>query len=360
MFGMNRNKPTREDLTARSAAPLLPEISTHRLDEHLADLRWSADGNFLAAMPGVGRILVCDADGKIIVTLPGHDGGNGGIAWHPQRAALATYGQDAVIRIYEAPFIHAQLEFQLEKGWAESVAWNPDGSLLAACVGKSLHILDGVTGALRQTFADHKTTICDISWNPKRLREIASVCDGGARMWRISEEKAIGHFDWGGASLLVSWSPNGRWVATGDQTPSVHLYDTSRQHPLHIQGYETKVKALAWQDDGAWLATGGAPSITVWPTTGKKGPERATPIQLGGHIRDVQALDFQPGQPVLVSGGRDGIVLLWLPQSSPDPALIAQRESEITAVRWSPDGLSLAFGTADGEVALCRLADTRS
>ncbi len=360
MFGMNRNKPTREDLTARSAAPLLPEISTHRLDEHLADLRWSADGNFLAAMPGVGRILVCDADGKIIVTLPGHDGGNGGIAWHPQRAALATYGQDAVIRIYEAPFIHVQLELQLEKGWAESVAWNPDGSLLAACVGKSLHILDGVTGALRQTFADHKTTICDISWNPKRLREIASVCDGGARMWRIGEEKAIGHFDWGGASLLVSWSPNGRWVATGDQTPSVHLYDTSRQHPLHIQGYETKVKALAWQDDGEWLATGGAPSITVWPTTGKKGPERATPIQLAGHIRDVQALDFQPGQPVLVSGGRDGLVLLWLPQSSPDPALIAQRESEITAVRWSPDGLSLAFGTADGEVAFCRLADGRS
>lgn len=355
---MNRKKPADDELALRSAASLMPEIWTYTLDEHGVDLRWSPDGSYLAAMPSVGRIGVFEGgSGEILSLLPGHDGGNGGIDWHPECDTLATFGQDAVIRIYEAPFDSPPREITLEKGWADRIAWNPDGSLLAATVGKSLFILDGESGELRQTFSDHKSTICDISWNPKRLREIASVCDGGARMWRVDEEKAIGNFDWGGASLIVSWSPNGRWVATGDQVPSVHLYDTSRQHPLHIQGYETKVKTLAWQSDGSWLATGGGATITVWPATGKKGPENATPIQLTGHIGMVEALDFQPAQPVLVSGGRDGIVLLWLPHTSREPALIAQRENEITCVRWSPDGCTLAFGTATGEVAVCRLTN---
>ena len=306
-------------------------------------------------MPSVGRIAVLDAEGTVLSLLPGHPGGNGAIAWHPRHPLLATYGQDATVRLYEPPFTTPDRTLALEKGWADRLAWNPDGTLLAASVGKSLFILDSSTGSILHTFSDHKSTICDLAWNPKRLDEIATVCDGGARMWRLGTAKPFGHFDWGGASLIVTWSPNGRWVVTGDQTPSVHLYDTGRKHPLHIQGYETKVKALAWEGAGDWLASGGGSSITVWPCTGKKGPEGIKPIQLFGHLNDAQALHFAPGQPMLVSGGRDGLVLLWMPHRSTDPALIAQRREEITVVRWSPDGQFLAFGTASGEIVLTKL-----
>lgn len=333
----------------------MPEISSFILDEHVVALSWSADGQYFAAMPSLGRIVVFDRIGIIVAMLEGAVGGNGGIDWHPHHPHLATYGQDATVRIYKPPFSSPPLTIPLGKGWADRIAWNPDGSLLAATLGKSLVILDTLTGQIRQTFTGHKSTLCDISWNPRCLREIACVCDGGARLWRVGEDAEIGQFDWGGASLMVSWSPNGRWVATGDQVPSVHLYDTPRQYPLHIQGYHSKVKALAWQSDGAWLATGGGAMITVWPTTGKKGPENATPIQLTGHVGEAQALDFQSTQPVLVSGGRDGMVLLWLPHTNVEPALIAQRPDEITVVRWSPEGVSLAFGTAAGEVVICQL-----
>jgi WD40 repeat protein len=102
--------------------------------------------------------------------------------------------------------------------------------------------------------------------------EIASVSGNGARMWRIGETEPFARFDWGGASLLVTWSPEGRWLVTCDQTPSVHLYDFTRDCPLHIQGYETKVKAMDFSADGKHLATGGGAKVTVWNCTGKTDP----------------------------------------------------------------------------------------
>lgn len=349
-----------EGLAFNSASRLLPESWTVELDDYVLDLCWSSDGKWLAALPSQGRILVLNREGEIVLELPGHDGGNGSVAWKPGCASIATYGQDASVRVYEVPDGTPTLVIPLEKAWAERVAWNPDGTLLAASAGRNVFVADAATGAIRQTLSDHKSTVCDIAWNPKRLREIASVCDGGARLWRLGETKPFGHFDWGGASLLVTWSPNGRWVVTGDQTPSVHLYDTGRKHPLYIQGYENKVKALAWEGEGEWLATAGSPAITIWPCTGKKGPERTTPIQLFGHVREVAALHFLPGRPVLASGGRDGLVLLWMPHRSEDPALIARREGEITALRWSPSGDALAFATDKGSVTLSLMVPNQS
>jgi WD40 repeat protein len=359
MFGLGTQRAGDGGLTMNSASPLLPEQWTVEVDDYPLDLRWSADGEWLAALPSHGRILVLDRLGKVKAALAGHPGGNGALAWHPQRAALATYGQDATVRVYEMGASVPRtmpIEVTLEKGWAERVAWNADGSMLAASTGRTVCVLDASTGVIDHRLCDHKSTVCDLAWNPKNARELATVCDGGAQIWRLGEAVPFGHFDWGGASLLVTWSPNGRWVVTGDQTPSVHLYDIGRKHPLHIQGYQHKVKALAWEGQGEWLATGGSASITLWPCTGKRGPEGAKPIQLFGHLKEIIALDFVRANSVLASGGRDGMVLLWMPHRSTEPALIAQRRAEITAVRWSPRGEALTFATADGELTLCGVA----
>jgi hypothetical protein len=88
-------------------------------------------------------------------------------------------------------------------------------------------------------------------------------------MWRLGETKPHARIDDGVAAVLTTWSPDGRWVVTSDQTPSVHLYDMKKRTPLFMEGFQTKIKALAWQTGGTkdlpWLALAGSPSITVWP-----------------------------------------------------------------------------------------------
>ncbi|HEY8901510.1 MAG TPA: hypothetical protein VIM61_13945 [Chthoniobacterales bacterium] len=319
--------------------------------DHILGLSWAADGESLAVTPASGPILVRrESD---VRELPDHGLGNGAAVFHPSEALLATAGTDGRIRLHD--FAAPPREIALGKGWIERLAWSPDGAHLATGHGKRLVILDQ-TGAPAQEFAAHKSTVADFAWNPREPHEIASVADGGATMWRLGEEEPFARFDWGGASLLADWSPDGRWLATGDQTTSVHVYDFTRDYPLHIQGYETKVKALAFNSASRKLATGGGQLVTVWPCTGKHGPEGAVPKQLPGHTGDSIALAYRRGSDWLASGGTDGRLILFEPESSGQPRASLSLDSAVTTIAWHPADPILAAGTENGDVVLVHVA----
>jgi len=321
--------------------------------EHVLGLSWSHDGARLAVTPSEGPILVLDRDGKIAAELPDHGLGNGAAVFHPFEPKLATCGTDGRIRLYEnlcAP-PRPPREITLGKGWLERLAWSLDGAHLATALGRRLLILDEA-GEITHEFDAHKSSVCDFAWNPRQPEEIASVADGGATMWRLGEEAPFARFDWGGASLLACWSPDGRWLVTGDQTPSVHLYDFTRDYPLHIQGYETKVKALAFNSASRKLATGGGRLVTVWNCTGKTGPEGTIPKQLEGHTGDSVALAYRRGSDWLASGGTDGRLIVFEPESSTRPRASLALDAGVTCVAWHPSEPLLAAGTESGAVEL--------
>jgi WD40 repeat protein len=174
-------------------------------------------------------------------------------------------------------------------------------------------------------------------------------------MWKFGDGEPFARFDWGGASLRVEWSPCGRWLVTADQTASVHIYDFTRDYPLHIQGYETKVRAMAFSADGKRLATGGGPVITIWPCTGKKGPEGVTPIQLDGHDGEVVAAAFSPKTGQLATGDGTGMVLIFTFQGDKALRKRLRLDAGISALAWHPEKDWLAIGREDGAVSILSL-----
>lgn len=342
----------------------LKKLWTLASADHVLDVSWSANGSLLAITPSTGCILIADADGNILHELAEHGLSNGVGSWNGD--LLASCGADGKIRIHNLraakegapnlgrgsqPDPSPPRELPLGRTWIEHAKWSPDGKHLGAGLGKSLLILDADGNKITE-FADHKSTVCDFAWNPKNPSEIASVCDGGAHMWRLGEEKSFGRFDWGGASLIAIWSPDGRWVVTGDQTPSVHVYDFTRNHPLHIQGYETKVKALSFNATSTRLASGGGPLVTVWDCTGEAGPEGSVPKQIQGHAKDSLALAYHPTDDLLASGGQDGLLILFKPETRTTAVGLEKLKSAVTSVAWNPAGTHLAAGTEDGSVSL--------
>lgn len=338
-----------------------PRLAEVLLDEHTLSVSWSPDGSFLAAMPSEGRTMILQPGSDEPISLPPHRGGNGAAAWHPERPLLATYGQDKVVRLFEPPFDAPLRSIEIgERGWAERIAWNSQGTLLAAAAGRSVCVIDPATGETLAIFPNHKSTVSDLVWSPAGDKEIAVVCDGGLRIWRVGGREPVGAFDWGGASLKVSWSPDGRWVVTGDQTPSVHVYEVAADTPLHIQGFGTKAKAFAWQGTGEWLAIGTGPLISVWPCSGRRGPNGATPIVLEAHHAEIVTMQFVTEDGVLLSAGRDGLALLWRPHESEQPALLLQNPQGFSAACLAPGTNHLATGDESGRVVIWNLVAKKS
>jgi WD40 repeat protein len=289
-------------------------------------------------------ILVARQDGEILETLPGHGMGNGESAWFQD--APATCGFDGKVRLVGR-------EWSPGRGLIERVKASPDGKFLAAAQGKSLHILDQ-EGNESLSLRDLETSVVDFAWNPSRSREVATAGAGGATLWRLGQKKPFARFDWGGASLRVGWSPDGRWLATGDQTPSVHIYDIPRDHPLHIQGFESKVQASAFSSESKQLATAGSAVVTVWPMTGKKGPDGATPIQIDGCESAAQALDFS-SKGLLAIGDGAGTLLVITFEKGQFRRKRSKLESGISALAWHPSQPILAIGHENGQVMLLAL-----
>jgi len=333
---------------------LHPE-TTISLAEAAQSVVWAPDGRSLLAVPVDGPTLLWDVPGNCeLAAFPSHGAGSGSPCFTADGTTILLPGFDGKIRLVSAADYRTTQTLELGRGWVEKVSPAPDGRAFAAACGKTLFVFNP-DGSIRDQWSDHRTTVCDFAWNPTRSAELCSVADGGAQMWRTGESEPFTRFDWGGASLLVSWSPDGRWIVTGDQTPSVHIYDFTRDEPLHIQGYETKVRALSFNFSSRRLATGGSNQITVWDCTGKKGPEGTTPKQLKGHAGECLALAYHPGQNLLASGGAEGLVCLFEPEVSVSPLSLFKCPDAIAALQWSPSGDYLATACADGQVRIFRV-----
>jgi WD40 repeat protein len=104
------------------------------------------------------------------------------------------------------------------------------------------------------------------------------------------------------------------------------------------------------------LATGGSPVVTVWPCTGKKGPEGAKPIQVEGHDLDVCAVAFSPLTGQLATGDESGTLLVITFETGQFRRKRSRLASGISALAWHPTLPLLAIGHVDGEVMLLSLA----
>ncbi len=321
----------------------LNELGPIEASDHILDLAWSPEGTSLAVTPTTGEILILSEAGKPQARHPGQTLGNARPAWF--QGNLVTSGFDGKVHFSQTKVV------QPGRGLIERLRPSPDGRYLAAGQGRSLHIFDA-EGGDALSLHNLSAGVADFAWNPSNPQEIALVGAGGARMWRLGEKEPFARFDWGGASLLVEWSSCGRWLVTGDQTASVHIYDFSRDYPLHIQGYETKVRAIAFSPDGTQLATGGAPVVTVWPCTGKTGPEGVTPLQLDGHDADVLVAAFSPATGQLATGDETGALLVFTFEEGRVVRKRVRRDAGISALAWHPTKPILGLGQSDGAVSL--------
>lgn len=249
----------------------------------------------------------------------------------------------------------------------------------------------------KSVFAHLSGDILSVAFSPDGTL-LATGIDCSITVWQVAESKPLfsleGHTAW---ITALSFSPDGQQIASGSHDQTVRFWDVQTQQSQYpLQGHQSWIQAIAYSPDGTLLASGGNDKeIRLWDThTGEC-------IQvLPGHTSRVWSVFFHPKAPILISSGDDRTVKLWDIQSGtclrsleihvnwalaiaphPDRHLIAtgsdntavqfwdletgetvgrllNYQHQVWAVAYSPDGRMLATASEDHTVRLWD-ADTK-
>ena len=344
------------------------KIFTATLDESVVGLSW-VQGGRLAALTAAGSVWLADGTAESLRRIGGHAEGGLAIASEPTGLLLATGGQDGMIRLWDSKAGVQTAAIETGAVWIERLAWRPDGSGVAATLGRRVGVWNAM-GLLVGRSDEQASTAADIAWHPDGSR-LAVAVYGGVTYLAPDGTGPIERVECKGSSLLLAWQPQARYLAVGNQDATVLFVVVESGDTLQMWGFPTKVRSLAWSSDGRWLATGAGSGTVIWDASGA-GPKGRTPLTLGGHDGFVTSVAWQPAGTVLASGGSDGQVCLFQPRrrvgrrgrsednDQPLDGLIEAEDSvflagEITALAWTSRGGLLAAADRRGTVAVLRI-----
>ena len=334
------------------------------LDDYVIDLAWSPNGTHLAAASGAGPIsLLAAVDGARQHELSGHENGTNCLAWQllsgpaaSSPSILATGGQDGAVKFWDAMAGQHTATVSLGHAWVEQLGWRPPGpgtgvdpkpeSYVFAVAGKDSRAIRA-DGSVAHTFKPAPKTISALAWQP-RGGCVAVAYFGGVTLWDADDFVVQKQFPYGNGIHALVWSPDSKWLVSGNQDPSVHLWKPEEDMELHMSGYETKVKHLSFDHTSRWLATGGGRDACVWDCSGA-GPEGRDPAMLP-HEAPVCAVAFQNTHGLLATASADGVVRVWSPERKQPLRATVKMPVTATKLAWSPDDRLLAIGTEKGAV----------
>jgi WD40 repeat protein len=259
------------------------------------------------------------------------------------------------IRLWDMPSGREVREFgAVDQQRVSSLAISPDGKVLAAAYedGK-VRLWDVATGKeVRQFPAGDNQWIGRIRFSPDGKTLATWGNDGKLQLWRAASGEHLRLLARGAADCYwapFAFSPDGKtivWSCPGD--PVVRAFDVSsgkevRQFKGHLADY----MALTFSPDGKTLATGGADAIVrLWDVAGGK---ELHPVP--GDPGAVGWVGLSPDGKTLASGGIGrSDILLWEAETGKVVRRLAGCQNQVCHVALSPDGKDLIAIGEDGSI----------
>ncbi len=312
----------------------------------IMDLAYSPDGRFLASVGGDGTIRLRDpTSGEVLKVLVG-DAGE--IAWSPDGQYLVCGDVDGTVWFWDVDSAQVIRKLKATDGPVRALAFSPDGKMLAT---ENL-IWDVASGGLRKRLGE-------TPWRPLGRPSIAWSPDGtmlAAPSDRRRNSVAIWHVESGqvlhelegheGGLLAVAWSPVGNTLASLSTDRTVRLWDASSAQCIGVLekadiGDEASRGCLAWSPDGTTLAAAAESPCSIWEVASA---EMVTTVSAAG----VNALAWSPDGKKLATVARC-LLTFWQAETGKHVrSLVANDVGETLLWRnfvldWSPTCNMLAL-----------------
>ncbi len=194
-----------------------------------------------------------------------------------------------------------------------------------------------------------------VSADGKKLA--AGGCDRLIRVWDLPtgklEHSIENHADW---ILGIAFSPDAKTLFTSSRDKTAKVWDLdNKESLLTFPDHQNVVYGIAVVNDGKFGVSAGEDNqIRVWQATDLSKAIGKQTKTLGGHGKAVfrVALFNDAKNPILASCSADSTIRLWNPITGTALKTLTGLTDWAFAVAISPDGKTVAGGSANGEVRL--------
>ena len=274
----------------------LPEGAITRLGKGIVqDAAYSPDSLRLAVASTIGIWLYDAPTGAAVALLEGHMGSVTSVAFSPDGKILASGGQSGTIWLWDADSGQLQTTLEGYAVWVFPLLFSPDGKILASGHRHQILLWDVSSSQFQATLIGHIDLI--------------------GHMGRVSS---------------MAFSPDGKTLASRDLRGTTLLWDVgSGQRKEILDGQTDWITSMMFSLDEGTLAI------------------------LEEHFYRITSVAFSPDSHTLASGHEAGTILLWDVDSSQRQKTLQDPTGDaVLSVKFSLDGITLAGGSGSGTVSL--------
>jgi len=284
------------------------------------------------------------------------------VAFSPDGKRLASAGEDAYVRVWDAATGGQVAESTRHYHGVHFVTYSNDGKRLATVSHGAVRLLDAATGEQRRilklpTSSDaYLGPVYAAAFSPDGATLATGLDKSLIQLWD-AETGAIGHRMKGHTDRVTAllYSPDGATVTSASDDGTVCVWDPAKGELVRtLPGEAGRVYALAATRDGkvlAWAGSEGA--VRVWDAAAGR-----EVVRIATKERGVYALAFSPDGKLLAGGS--GSVRVWDAATGKEVRTMdGAGGGSVVSVAFSPDGKTLAAADATARVRLWDVATGR-
>jgi WD40 repeat protein len=183
------------------------------------------------------------------------------VAWSPDGKLIASGSYDKMVKLWDVASGQELRNLQDHIDAVFAVAFSPNGKRLASgSQDRTVKIWDIASGQRLYSLSDASDGLTSLAYSPSGEQIAAAGYDKTIYVWHLGDtdgnlvQSLIADED---SILALVWSPDGKTIITSSSDGSIRFRDAATLNPTGVIDHQPDwVETLGISPDGTWLAAG--------------------------------------------------------------------------------------------------------